>query len=173
MSFACLDGLPAMLTNTRGASAAPTLAFPTSSHTRFAPAHFPHDNPVGTDVSEPAKILIVEDDFLAASEIEDVLREAGYEIAGIADSAQAAAKLARSELPTLIIMDVRLIGRADGVDAALEIFRDTGIRCIFATAHYDESVRSRAQASDPLGWLKKPYAPHALIAMVRHALAKL
>src|SRR5262249_4357347 len=115
MSFACLDGLPAMLTNTRGASAAPTLAFPTSSHTRFAPAHFPHDNRVGPNVSEPAKILIVEDDFLAASEIEDVLREAGYEIAGIADSAQAAAKLARSELPTLIIMDVRLIGRADGV----------------------------------------------------------
>ena len=70
-------------------------------------------------------------------------------------------------------MDIRLIGRVDGVDAALEIFRDTGIRCIFATAHYDASVRTRAQAADPLGWLPKPYAPHALIAMVRHALAKL
>ena len=66
-----------------------------------------------------------------------------------------------------------MVGRADGVDAALEIFRDTGIRCIFATAHYDAGVRKRAQAADPLGWLPKPYAPHALIAMVRHALAKL
>ncbi len=147
------------------------LAHPASIGNRFAPVHLPHD--MADDMSDPAKILIVEDDYLAASEIEDVLREAGYEIAGIADSAPAAVKLARAETPTLIIMDIRLIGRVDGVDAALEIFRDTGIRCIFATAHYDASVRARAQAADPLGWLPKPYAPHALIAMVRHALAKL
>jgi two-component system, response regulator PdtaR len=149
------------------------LAYPASSHTRFAPVHFPHDRTLGDDMSDSAKILIVEDDYLAASEIEDVLREAGYEIVGIVDSAPAAVKLARSETPTLIIMDIRLIGRADGVDAALEIFRDTGIRCIFATAHCDAGVRARAQAADPLGWLPKPYAPHALIAMVRHAVAKI
>ena len=53
------------------------LAYPASSHTRFAPVHFPHDRTLGDDMSDSAKILIVEDDYLAASEIEDVLREAG------------------------------------------------------------------------------------------------
>jgi DNA-binding NtrC family response regulator len=120
-----------------------------------------------------AKILIVEDDFLAASEMEAALMEAGFEIAGIANRAVDAVRLAKSESPALAIMDIRLIGRPDGIEAALEIFRETGIRCIFATAHHDARMRARAEAALPLGWLPKPFAPHALVAMVKRALAQL
>ncbi len=91
----------------------------------------------------------------------------------MASSAEESVRLVRSESPALVIMDVRLAGRGDGVDAALTIFRETGIRCIFATAHNDAHIRSRAQPAAPLGWLAKPYAPHSLIAMVRQALAQL
>jgi DNA-binding NarL/FixJ family response regulator len=149
------------------------LAYPASAAARWAAASLPRDRVSGQVPHEPAKILIVEDDFLAASEMEAVLMDAGFAIAGIANRAEEAVRLAKSEAPHLTIMDIRLVGRRDGVDAALEIFRETGIRCIFATAHHDPQMRSRAQAAAPLGWLPKPYAPHALIATVKQALAAL
>jgi two-component system, response regulator PdtaR len=149
------------------------MAFPISVGARSAAVFSPQDRLSGRTSKEAVRILIVEDDFLAASEIEAVLTEAGYQIAGIANRAEEAVRLAKSQLPDLAIMDIRLIGRADGVDAALEIFRETGIRCIFATAHHDARMRSRAQSAAPLGWLPKPYAPHALIATVAQALAEL
>jgi DNA-binding NarL/FixJ family response regulator len=133
----------------------------------------PHDDGTGPASDERARILIVEDDFLAAIEMETALAEAGYQIAGVANRAEDAVRLAKAETPTLAIMDIRLVGKADGVDAALEIFRETGIRCIFATAHYDAQMRLRAQPAAPLGWLPKPYAPRALIAQVKRALAEL
>jgi two-component system, response regulator PdtaR len=153
--------------------ASPLIAYPSSFGLRCAAVFSPHDRLSGQTSEEDVKILIVEDDFLAASEIEAVLTEAGYRIAGIANRAEEAVRMAKSESPDLAIMDIRLVGRADGVDAALEIFRETGIRCIFATAHHDAHMRSRAQPADPLGWLPKPYARHALIAMVKQAVAEL
>jgi DNA-binding NarL/FixJ family response regulator len=147
------------------------------SYSSFGPGPIavcsPRDRGAAAAPAGAAKILIVEDDFLAASEIEAVLTEAGYQVAGIANRAEEALRLAKSQAPDLAIMDIRLVGRADGVDAALEIFRETGIRCIFATAHHDAQMRSRALAAAPLGWLPKPYAAHALIAMVKQALAAL
>jgi DNA-binding NarL/FixJ family response regulator len=149
------------------------IAFPISPGSRSAAVFSPQDRLSGRASEEAVKILIVEDDFLAASEVEAVLTEAGYQVAGIANRAEEALRLAKSQSPDLAIMDIRLVGRADGVDAALEMFRETGVRCIFATAHHDARMRSRAQAAAPLGWLPKPYAPHALIAMVKQALAEL
>jgi two-component system, response regulator PdtaR len=151
----------------------PVFACPPSSSTGLTALFSPDERlPVET-ATTPARILIVEDDYLAATEIETVLREAGFEVVGVASSADESVRLVRSESPALVIMDVRLAGRGDGVDAALTIFRETGIRCIFATAHNDSHIRSRAQPAAPLGWLAKPYAPHSLIAMVRQALAQL
>ena len=147
------------------------VAYPVSFAPRW-PAVFAPQDRSGKDVAATARILIVEDDFLAASEIEAVLTEAGYEVAGMANRAEEAVRLAKSEKPDLAIMDIRLVGRLDGIDAALEIFRETGVRCIFATAHQDPGMRARAEPAAPLGWLPKPYAPHALHAMVNRALAE-
>jgi DNA-binding NarL/FixJ family response regulator len=148
-------------------------ACPPSSSTRLTPLFSPDERLPAEPGTRPARILIVEDDYLAATEIETALREAGFEVVGVASSADESVRLVRSESPALVIMDVRLAGRSDGVDAALTIFRETGVRCIFATAHNDAHIRSRAQPAAPLGWLAKPYAPHSLIAMVRRALAQL
>jgi DNA-binding NarL/FixJ family response regulator len=132
-----------------------------------------HDRAGARTSRQAVRILIVEDDFLAAIDMEAVLREAGYQIAGIANRADEAVRLAKAESPTLVIMDIRLIGKVDGVDAALDIFRETGIRCIFATAHHDARMRARAEGAAPLGWLPKPYAAHALITMIERAVAAL
>ncbi|MET1110319.1 MAG: response regulator [Allosphingosinicella sp.] len=135
----------------------------------------------GTPVGEPDPatrpetgsrpcILLVEDDFLVGMEVETGLREAGYEVAGIAATAEEAVELAERRRPALVVMDIRLASDRDGVDAALEIYRTLGIRSIFASAHGDAQVRARAEPAQPLGWVAKPYRVETLVKAVAEAL---
>ena len=64
-------------------------------------------------------------------------------------------------------------GARDGIDVALEIFRSHRVRCVFATAHYDHYARTRAEAANPLAWLKKPYTMVSLIETITTALKDL
>ncbi|MGA8613816.1 MAG: response regulator [Xanthobacteraceae bacterium] len=117
---------------------------------------------------EPARIMIVEDDYLIASE--SALRDAGFEVVGIATSAEEALQLAGTERPLLVVMDIRLSGRRDGVDAAIDLFSLHGIRSVFATAHHTSETRARAQPANPLAWIAKPCTMHSLVAVVRKAV---
>lgn len=119
------------------------------------------------------RIVVVEDDFLVASQMEAALTDAGFDIAGLATSANEAIALAASERPALCVMDIRLAGARDGIDAAVEIFKTLGIRCIFATAYADSGVRSRAENAVPLGWLQKPFSMASLVEAVHIALRNL
>lgn len=136
-----------------------------------------HSEPVGAPEAEASPkaapspcILLVEDDFLVGMEMETGLEEAGYEVAGIAATAEEAVALAAQRRPVLVVMDIRLASDRDGVDAALEIFRTFGIRSIFASAHGDAQTRSRAAAAQPLGWVAKPYRVETLLKAVEEAL---
>jgi DNA-binding NarL/FixJ family response regulator len=133
--------------------------------------------PVESGASQQAldrrKVLVVEDDYFVASEVEMALLDAGFEVTGLAATADEAIELAKSHRPDLVVMDIRLAGFRDGVDAALELFRESGIRCIFATAHYEAATRQRAEPALPLGWLAKPYQPDTLLRAVHRALAEL
>jgi DNA-binding NarL/FixJ family response regulator len=119
----------------------------------------------------PIRILIVEDDYFVALELEHRLLAAGYEIVGIAATAEEALEKARSGSPDLAVMDIRLAGPRDGIEAATELV-GLGIPSIFATAHADAETRRRAEQARPLGWLQKPYAPESVIALIEQALAK-
>jgi DNA-binding NarL/FixJ family response regulator len=132
---------------------------------------FAAENTSGSDRSavELTRIMIVEDDYLVSSEMERALIDDGFAVVGIAGSAEEAIALAAAEHPGLAVMDVRLGGPRDGIDAALELFRTLGIRCVFATAHHDAQARERARAANPLGWLQKPYTMRSLVEMVRSA----
>ncbi|HWA89831.1 MAG TPA: response regulator [Rhizomicrobium sp.] len=116
------------------------------------------------------RLLLVEDEFLIALTLESDLKENGYEVVGIAGTADEAERLAGRERPDLVIMDIRLAGPRDGIQAALAIFEQTGIRCVFATAHADAQSKARAQACAPLAWLQKPYGRGTLIETVETAL---
>jgi len=120
--------------------------------------------------AEPARILIVEDDFLIALQVETALAEDGFHVIGVAASAAEATELAAAHEPDLVVMDIRLSGKRDGIDLAIELFRDHAIRCLFATAHADARARLRAEPAHPLGWLQKPYTMASLVGMVRRAL---
>ena len=119
------------------------------------------------------RIMIVDDDYLIASQIEVALMDAGYEIVGIESSAEGALKCAAEERPALAIMDISLTGARDGIDAALELFARHGIRCIFATAHSNDVARARAAPAVPLEWVPKPYPMPVLLAAVGRALRQL
>jgi DNA-binding NarL/FixJ family response regulator len=113
------------------------------------------------------RILIVEDEYLIALELENRLLEAGFVVTGIATTAGEAISRAGSEDPDLAIMDIRLAGSPDGVEAALELFRSFGIRSIFASAHADSDTRKRAAPASPIGWLPKPYPADMLLRLIR------
>jgi DNA-binding NarL/FixJ family response regulator len=118
-------------------------------------------------------ILLVEDDYLIAMQVEIALSEAGFELAGIAASAEEAIEMAAAHRPAFAIMDIRLAGQRDGIDAALELFQNHDIRCIFATAHSDPDTSRRAEPAQPLGWLQKPYTMTSLVEEVQRALDEL
>ena len=124
------------------------------------------------EAGKQAKVLIVEDDFLIAMQTESALMEAGFGVIGVATTADEALTLARTHRPALAVMDIRLAGQRDGIEVAGDLFRELGIRCVFATAHDDRQVRARAESFAPLGWLAKPYTMASLVTLVRAALSK-
>lgn len=136
---------------------------------------FSRDDGTGAEarVSGKPSIMIVEDDYLIALDIEASLSDAGFVLAGIASTAEEAIIIARSAQPTIALMDIRLLGKRDGIDAALELYRAFGIRCIFATAHADRDVKLRAEAARPLGWVQKPYSTPMLIEAIQNGLQEL
>ena len=119
---------------------------------------------------KPARIMIAEDDYLIASEMEGALRDAGFEVVGVAASAKEAVELASVHRPLLVVMDIRLSGQRDGVDAAIDLFSLHGIRCVFATAHPTPETQARAKPATPLAWVSKPYTMPSLIEAVRKAV---
>lgn len=133
------------------------------------PASAAKTRPVDEAPARP-RILVVEDDFFVSLEMEAALRDAGFEVIGPANTAEEAERYASEQRPDLAVMDIRLLSRRDGVEAALTIFRGFGVRSIFATAHDDPHTRARAADAKPLGWIAKPYPMDGLVTLVRQAL---
>ena len=131
---------------------------------------YSRDDTLRSDKGAKPRVLIVEDDYLVGSQIEVALADAGFDVVGVAQSAEEALALAGERKPQLAIMDIRLSGARDGVDTAVALYKAHGVRSVFATAHSDENVRRRAVAADPLGWIQKPYSMRTLVDAIRGAL---
>lgn len=119
------------------------------------------------------RVLIVEDDFFTAIQNQTALEETGYEVVGMAGSFEEAVRIAGAERPDLVVMDIRLTGAKDGIDAAREIMEKFGIPCLFVSAYTDDATRSRAAPARPLGWLTKPFTVNQLVECVRAAADQL
>jgi two-component system, response regulator PdtaR len=108
------------------------------------------------------RVLIVEDEFFISLDTKQLLETLGHVVVAIAVSADEAVKIAEREYPDVVLMDIRLIGARDGIDAAEEIRKRFGIGSIFITANTDPQTRQRAMATQPLGFLEKPLNEHRL-----------
>jgi two-component system, response regulator PdtaR len=102
------------------------------------------------------KVLIVEDDWMIGDHLKVVLEGLGYAVCGLAASADDAVKLAREEQPAVILMDVRLQGPRDGIEAVTEIRRLTPVPVVFVTASSDSETLARIRASGRATVLFKP-----------------
>ncbi|MDH3402865.1 MAG: sigma 54-interacting transcriptional regulator, partial [Acidobacteriota bacterium] len=127
-----------------------------------------------TDSAPPptTRILIVEDEAVVALDIERRVRELGYDVAGTAAAAEEAVRLAERERPDLVLMDIRLRGIMDGIEAGRQIRAAWGIPVIYLTAHADEATLARAKETAPHGYLLKPFDEQKLRVALEVALAR-
>jgi PAS domain S-box-containing protein len=119
-----------------------------------------------------ATILIVEDEAIVAADLAGMLRRLGYEISGTTGRGEEATSLARERRPDLVLMDIRLAGAMDGVEAADIIHREFDLPVIFLTAHSDKATLERAKLSEPFGYLLKPFEELGLETHIEMALYK-
>jgi two-component system, response regulator PdtaR len=108
------------------------------------------------------RVLIVEDEFFISLHIKELLEALGHIVVAIAVSADEAVNIAAMERPDIVLMDIRLIGPRDGIEAAEEIQTRFGIGSIFITANTDADTLNRAQAVKPIALLQKPLTEHRL-----------
>lgn len=136
-------------------------------------SEMPADGPAEDARPDSLRVMVVEDEWLVSMEIEAALEEGGYHCVGVADSADEAIELARTSSPQLVLMDIRLKGEKDGIYAASELHQRFGIRCLFVSANADDGTKERAAASNPIGWLPKPFSAPQLLQAVEAAKAML
>ncbi len=115
------------------------------------------------------RILIVEDEALIAEEIQDRLVRAGFEPVGIADSTDKAIAAVELLRPNLVLMDIRLKGPRDGIEAAVHIRRHLRVPVVFLTAHSDQATLARAKEAEPFGYVLKPFQARELLVAIEIA----
>lgn len=117
-----------------------------------------------------AKILIVDDEVVVAEAIRRQLRSLGYLVVGVVSTGSEAIRMAGEHRPDLILMDIKLKGPMDGIEAAAMIQSRYAIPVIYLTAFSDEETLERARPTLPLAYLIKPFVSSDLHAAVELAL---
>lgn len=119
-----------------------------------------------------ANILIVEDEGVIAMDIRLRLIRLGYNVCGIAATAEEAIEKSGEHSPDLVFMDIKLKGEMDGIDAASEIRRRFKIPVVYLTSLSDDGTLKRAMTTEPSGYIKKPFEDKQLQSAVEEALHK-
>lgn len=122
--------------------------------------------------SSPLQILIVEDERVIARDIRACLENLGYSITAIASSATEAIEKAAETRPDLILMDIRLKGEMDGIQAAQQIWNRYQIPFIYATGYSDKPTLERARTTAPFGYILKPIEERELFVAIETALQR-
>ncbi|MBE8996852.1 response regulator [Nostoc sp. LEGE 12447] len=126
--------------------------------------------PSNTHKKETIRILVVEDEYILAINLQESLESLGYTVLGIADSAEEAIEKATESRPNLILMDIRLRGEMDGIQASEQIWRNLQIPVIYLTGHSDRSTVERATLTSPFGYILKPIKEQELYVAIQTAL---
>ncbi len=117
-----------------------------------------------------SKIMIVDDDVITVTELIEALRSSGYEIGGTADSGESAISMAKETEPDLVLMDIVMPGKVDGIEAATKIRTDLNIPVIFLTGYSEEEYIERAKSARSFGYLLKPFNEAQVSSAIKIAL---
>ncbi|MEW6530447.1 MAG: PAS domain S-box protein [Thermodesulfobacteriota bacterium] len=116
------------------------------------------------------RVLVVEDEMIVSEDLAEGLMSLGYEICGAVSRGEDAVKLAETSAPDLVLMDIKLKGEMDGIEAAQLIRARLGTPIIFLTSYADSELVERAKLSEPSGYLIKPFSERELQVTIEMAL---
>ncbi|UCH96519.1 MAG: response regulator [Candidatus Aminicenantes bacterium] len=130
-----------------------------------------------TGPTQKTKVMVAEDELIVARNIENQLRKLGYEVTAVVDSGEAVVARAAEAQPHLVLMDIKLAGQMDGVEAAQKIYDQLHIPVVYLTAYADDETLQRAKVTTPYGYIIKPFEPRKLhttieIALYKHTMEK-
>jgi signal transduction histidine kinase len=122
-------------------------------------------------------IVVVEDEQIIALDLADRITQMGHRVTAIVTSGEQAIESARRLRPDLVIMDIKLEGEMDGIEAARILRQTLDIPTIYLTAFADERTLERAKQTDPYGYIIKPFNERELrvvieVALHRRAIAR-
>ena len=115
------------------------------------------------------KVLIVEDEAIVALDIKNRLEKLGYNPT-IASSGEDAIKMSAETCPHIVLMDIMLDGKMDGIETAVQIHKHIDIPIIYLTAYADDKTLSRAKITKPFGYILKPFEERELHSAIEIAL---
>lgn len=108
------------------------------------------------------RVLIVEDEFFIALDLQDQVESLGHRVTGVARDVESCKRAAGREIPDLALMDLRLADGSSGVEASHWLYDALGIRCIFISGNLDDATREALAAVRPFAFLGKPILRHQL-----------
>ena len=118
------------------------------------------------------RLMVVDDEAVITTQLEDRLQSMEYDVVGTASSAEESVSMARELCPDLILMDIVMKGKLDGIDAARTIKADMDIPIIFLTAYAEDKYVERAMEVEPFGYIVKPFRENEIRANIEIALHK-
>ena len=119
-----------------------------------------------------ARLLIVEDEGIVALNIQNRLKGLGYSVVATVSSGEEAIQVAGETRPDLILMDIKLDGKVDGIEAAAEIHRLFHLPVVYLTAYTNDETLNRAKLTEPYGYILKPFEARDLCTTIEVALYK-
>jgi CheY-like chemotaxis protein len=117
-------------------------------------------------MAEKIKILLVEDEFFIAQLLQMNLELSGYEVCAPVSTGEEAIESVAQERPDVVLMDIRLAGALNGIEAAQKIDARYAVPIIFMTGYSDEETVKQAQELRPLAILTKPVGPPEIMAVI-------
>ncbi|MCP4163569.1 MAG: response regulator [Deltaproteobacteria bacterium] len=117
-------------------------------------------------------IMIVEDEAIIAANIKSIIEKAGYSVLHPVSTGKAALALVDSKCPDLVLMDINLIGKMNGIETAEQIREKTEIPIVYLTAHSGDELIKTAWLTEPYGYLIKPVDSRELLVTIKMALYK-
>jgi PAS domain S-box-containing protein len=125
-----------------------------------------------TDSKRTIQILVVEDESIIALNLKENLESLGYVVVAVATSGEKAIEKALELHPNLVLMDIRIKGKIDGIKAAQHIWESLSIPVIFVTGHSDRNTLERAKITAPFGYILKPIKERELSVAIEIALQR-
>lgn len=118
------------------------------------------------------KVLIVEDEMIAALALQETLERSGFLVSGIATTGNEALASVEEQLPDLVLMDINLQEKDDGIIVGKKILHDYKLPVVFITAYADQQTVHRAREVFPYGYIVKPWQEGELMAVLETAIYK-